>query len=396
MQPASHSVTTETPDTAGRNRQLVLLEAFQDPSDASDPVVRLRDRLLLGVFLAVLLGTVLYNFVIATPRYSSEFTYVVRSIDSSRERFSILNMAATGGGADNSEAIVSFVGSRDMLALLNHDGLVTRMFAANGIDPFSAFPSFISGRSKEDLYRHLQHYIHAKFDPSTNITHVEVEAFSPDQAQAIAFRVLQASERMVNALNDRARANIIDSAQKEVDTATRALDTTLDRLNRARNDLRVLEPKLEATAAIKNSSGVASELARSNVELAQMLRVAPNSPAIGQLKARRGALEAELSRQMAASAGGPNSLASRFRPYEELNAQRDIAEKRLLGASMVLAGARANANRAQLYIERISQPNRPDEPRYPRAWINLLATLALTIAILWIVRSLSELFLAHD
>lgn len=389
-------MTTETTDAAARNRQLVLLEALRDSDEAADLTARRRDRILLGVFLAIMIGTMLYNFVIATPRYSSEFSYVVRSIDSSRERFSILNMAATGGGTDNSEAIVSFVGSRDMLALLDHDGLVTRMFGANGLDPFSAFPSFVSGNSKEDLYRHLQHYIHAKFDPSTNITHVEVEAFSPDQAQAIAFRVMQASERMVNALNDRARANIIESAQQEVDTATRSLETTLDKLNRTRNDLRVLEPKLEATAAIKNSSGVASELARSNVELAQMLRVAPNSPAIGQLRARRAALEAELSRQVAATAGAPNSLASRIRPYEELNAQRDIAEKRLLAASMVLAGARANANRAQLYVERISQPNRPDEPRYPRAWINLLIVMALTIAVLWIVRSLSELFLAHD
>ncbi|MCW6535124.1 MULTISPECIES: hypothetical protein [Sphingomonas] len=389
-------MTTEPTDAAARNRQLVLLEALRDSDEAADLTARRRDHILLGVFLAIMIGTMLYNFVIATPRFSSEFSYVVRSIDSSRERFSILNMAATGGGTDNSEAIVSFVGSRDMLALLDHDGLVTRMFGASGLDPFSAFPSLVSGNSKEDLYRHLQHYIHAKFDPSTNITHVEVEAFSPDQAQAIAFRVMQASERMVNALNDRARANIIESAQQEVDTATRSLETTLDKLNRTRNDLRVLEPKLEATAAIKNSSGVASELARSNVELAQMLRVAPNSPAIGQLRARRTALEAELSRQVAATAGAPNSLASRIRPYEELNAQRDIAEKRLLAASMVLAGARANANRAQLYVERISQPNRPDEPRYPRAWINLLIVMALTIAVLWIVRSLSELFLAHD
>lgn len=396
MQSANRSVTRETPDTAMRGRQLVLLEGAQGADDALDTTARRRDIFLLGVFLAVALGALLYNFVIAAPRFSSEFSYVVRSLDSSRERFSILNVAATGGGADNSEAIVSFVGSRDMLSLLNHDGLVTRMFASDGLDPFSAFPSFVSGHSKEDLYRHFQHYVHATFDQSSNITHVEVEAFSPAEAQTIALRVMEASEHMVNALNDRARASLVNSAQKEVDIATGSLATTLDLLNRTRNHLRVLEPKLEAGAAIKNASSVASELARSNVELAQTLRVAPSSPAMGQLRARRSALEAELSRQISASAGSPNSLANRTRPYEELNAQRDIAEKRLLAASLVLANARANASRTQLYIERISQPNLPDEPRYPRAWSNLLITLALALAVLWIVRSLSELFLDHD
>ena len=396
MRAGNPKVTDETSDTVKHDRQLVLLEGAQGIDDREDVTARRRDLFLLGVFLVVALGAALYNFVIATPRYSSEFSYVVRSLDSSHERFSILNVAATGGGSDNSEAIVSFVGSRDMLALIDRDGLITHVFAAKGIDVFSAFPSFVSGHSREDLYRHFQHYVRASFDQSTNITHVEVQAFSPGEAQAIALRVMQASEQMVNALNDRARASLVTSAEKEVDTANASLTSTLDQLNRTRNDLRLLEPKLEAGAAIKNSSGVASELARSNVELAQTMRVAPNSPAMGQLRARRAALEAELSRQIYASAGAPGSLAERTRPYEELNAKRDIAEKHLLAASLALASARASAGRTQLYVERISQPNLPDEPRYPRGWANLLITMALALGVLWIVRSLSELFLDHD
>jgi capsular polysaccharide transport system permease protein len=383
-------------ETFDRSQQLVLLEDMSSATDMVDPTARRRDRLLLAIFLLIGLCAALYNFVIATPRYSSEFTYVVRSLDSSRERFSILNVAASGGGADNSEAIVSFIESRDMLTLLNQDGLITRMFARDGIDPFSAFPSTLSGSSKEDLYRHFQHYVHASFDRATNITHVEVEAFTPAEARQIAERIMQASERMVNSLNGRARTSLVESAQREVNTASQSLSTTLDELNETRNRLGLLDSRLEGGAAIKNSSAIASALAQSNVELAQTMRVAPNSPAIGQLRARRAALEAELSRQISATAGSPRSLANRTRPYEELNAQREIGEKRLLAASLVLASARANASRTQLYVERISQPSLPDEPRYPRAWRNLLITLALALGVLWIVRSLSDLFLEHD
>ncbi|QNA82908.1 hypothetical protein G4G27_01945 [Sphingomonas sp. So64.6b] len=386
-------MTVDTLDINTRRRQLVLLEEAADGVDVPEKSKRSRDLFLLGALLLVTFGAVLYNFVIATPRYSSEFSYVVRSLDSPKERFSILNVAATGGGADNSEAIVSFIRSRDMLAKLNRDGLVTRMFGATDVDMFSAFPSPVTGHSQEDLYRHFQKYLRPSFDQQSNITHVEIQAFSPTDAQTIALRVMRASEQMVNGLNQRARGSLVDSAAQDVDVATKSLAKTLDQLNGTRNDLRVLEPQLETSASIRNSSSIAGALAQANVELAQTLRVAPGSPVIGQLRARRSAIEAELNRQNSAAAGSPGSLANRIRPYEALKAQREVAEKHLLAASLSLASARANASRTELYVERISQPNLPDEPLYPRAWRNLLITIALAIAVLWIVRSLSELVL---
>src|SRR6185369_530425 len=95
-------------------------------------------------------------------------------------------------------------------------------------------------------------------------------------------------------------------------------------------------------------------------------------------------------------AGGPNSLADRIRVSEELTVAQEAAEKRLLGASLALANARSNADRNRLYLEWISQPNRPDEPLYPRRGRNMLLAALLSIAVLWIVRSLSELLYDSD
>lgn len=383
-------------EQAEHGRQLILLEEAPTGATAPRSARRRRDQALVWLFVAVLATTALYNFIIATPRYSSEFSYVVRSLDSSRERFSFLNIAASGGGADNSEAIIAYIRSRDMLEAINGDGLVSRVFSARRVDAFSAFPSLLAGHTREDFYRHFQGYISPDFDKQSNITYVSVEAFSPGDARNIAQRVMEASERMVNGLNARARQSIIASARKEADAATASLANILDELSRIRDRDRVLEPKLEAKAAIKVYSASAAELARMNVELAQTMRVAPDSPVIGQLRTRRNAIEAELLRQMATTAGSPRSLAGRIRPYEELTVRREVAEKRLLAASLGLVSARNSASRNRLYIERISQPSYPDRPRFPRGALNLLITALIALAILWIVRSLSDLILDDD
>lgn len=381
-------------DTHGR--QLILLEEDEVAGHAHISLQQRRDRFLLIVFFIVITVTALYNFVIATPRYSSDFSYVVRSLDSSRERFSFLNMSAGGGGADNSEAIVAYIGSRDMVEAINRDGFITKVFSAPDVDMFNAFPSTLAGNTREDFYHHIQGYITPDFDHQSNITYVRVEAFSAEEAQKISERVLQASEQMVNSLNTRARQHIVVAAQGEVEAASASLREVLDRLNAVRDQVRVLEPKLEAGAAIKVSSVSAAELARINVELAQTLRLAPASPLINQLRIRRNAIESELLRQKSATAGNPGSLADRIRPYEELMSERDIAEKRLLAASLGLASARNSADRNRLYVERISTPNRPDLPRYPRGLLNLAIVFLVTAALLWIVRSLSDLVLNDD
>lgn len=383
-------------ERADRGRELVVLEIDEPTAPAPISLRQRRDRLLIAIFAVAMLVAAVYNFVIATPRYSSEFSYVVRSLDSSRERFSFLNIATSGGGAENSEAIVAYIRSRDMLEEINRDGLISRIYAAPEVDMFNRFPSLLAGSTREDFFHHAQRYIDAQFEHQSNITYVRIEAFSAQEAREVGERVMRASEKMVNALNARARQNLLVAAQGEVESANASLRAVLARLNAARDRSGVLEPKLEAGAAIKVSSASATELARINVELAQTLRVAPQSPGIGQLRARRDALEAELLRQASATAGNAGSLADRIRPYEELTAEREVAEKRLLAASLGLATARNSANRNQFYIERISHPNLSDRPRYPRGFMNLLIVVLVSGAILFILRSLSELVLDDD
>lgn len=376
---------------------LVRLDEGPSPDAPADetgrPLRQLRRWLVSLVFVVPVTVAVFYNFIVATPRYASEIAFVVRSSETPHDRLSIVSLGQGGGigTSDDSEAVVAYLKSRDVLDSVNRDGLVTRTFARHGLDPVAAFPSLLAGASDEDFYRHFQAHVHSEFDRATDIIHVQVQSFTAADAQEIARRLLGASETMVNRLNRRAQTNVVSGAERDVAQASDQLKRVLAEMNDVRNRNRIIEPELDTGASVKLQSGTAAELAQIEVQLDQTLRVAPQSPLIGQLRARRSALESQLDRQIGATAGGSGSLADRLRAYEELAARRDMAEKQLMGASLQLISAHGSASRQQLYLEEIARPNLSDEARYPRRWLNLLLTLLVCGGLLWIALSLAEL-----
>jgi BexC/CtrB/KpsE family polysaccharide export inner-membrane protein len=379
-----------------RAPRLAMIEAHEPEYENVTRPGRKRDLWLLAVLCAVMLCTALYNFVIASPRYVSEMSFVLRTPAGSKERLTFLNFGGGGTGADDSHAIVEYMHSRDLIERINQDGMLARVFAAADVDIFSAFPSTLSGRGRDEFHRHAQKYLSAQYDTETAITHVSMEAFNARDANELAQRIKSAAEAKVNELNSRARGALVETAQAEVDASSSELTTLLRRLTAVQQRYGVIEPEMEAGAAIKLSAATASELDRVNIELARVIRAAPNSPNVAELRNRRAALEAGLRGQRQRTAGGNASLAQRLQPYLELAVQRDIAEQRLLAATLALASVRNSSQEEHIYIEWIAQPSLPDEPLLPRGWWNLLLAFLITSGTLWIIRSLSDLVLADD
>lgn len=82
---------------------------------------------------------------------------------------------------------------------------------------------------------------------------------------------------------------------------------------------------------------------------------------------------------MAKVAGGSTSLTNKAAQYERLALDRTFAEKQLGAALASLEQARNDAQRKQLYLERIVQPNKPDVAVEPRRLRAILATFLLGI-----------------
>ncbi|WP_026619963.1 capsular polysaccharide transport system permease protein (plasmid) [Ensifer sp. WSM1721] len=349
--------------------------------------------LFLSCVVIPLLLSVIYNFVIASERFTSTASFIVRENQSSNGLLSLVASNGISRSDDNSYAIVEYMQSRDAISWLNSDGLLERVFNAGGVDVFSKFPSFFSGRTKEDLFQHFQSYVDVEFKQVTGVTTISVQAFNPADAKALADKLLQGAESLVNLLNERIRADSIRSASSMVEEATADLQAVQKQLTDFRNDEGILDPGAEATISNKVLTGTMGEISKVNAQLSVLLATTPNSPAIRQLQGKRDALEKQLSRQRDALAGGNDSLAKKIEAYEQVSLQRKLAEKRLLSAVASLAAAKQDFEGKRIYVARVVEPNLPDRFSHPRGFLNVFLTLAIGFAIFWIVRSMMRLLL---
>lgn len=72
--------------------------------------------------------------------------------------------------------------------------------------------------------------------------------------------------------------------------------------------------------------------------------------------------------------------------FQQLQLERDTAEKQLASAIAALEQARIDAQRKRLYIERIVEPNLPDYPLEPKRVYGVLTTFLLSLIIWGVVR----------
>jgi capsular polysaccharide transport system permease protein len=102
------------------------------------------------------------------------------------------------------------------------------------------------------------------------------------------------------------------------------------------------------------------ELINTRTQLAEVLRLARYNPKVGALRDRIRALEVEISAASSKVAGEGGSLSDKYAEYARLALEQEFADKQLETALASLEQARNEAQRQQLYLERIVQPSKPD------------------------------------
>ena len=119
------------------------------------------------------------------------------------------------------------------------------------------------------------------------------------------------------------------------------------------------------------------ELIATKTQLAQLKAFTPQNPQIPALQTRATTLQAEMAAETTKVTGGELSLANKAAEYQRLALEREFADKQLASALASLEQARSEAQRKQVYIERIAQPSLPDIALEPRRLRSIVATFVL-------------------
>ena len=353
-----------------RRRTKAILRAFASP------------LFLVAVFLPTLIATIYYAFI-ASDVYVSESRFVVRSPQ--RQQPTGLGAILSGTGLSRSQddtySVHDFVLSRDALTELRTKLAVEKMYERDAIDPFSRFGSLDWDSSFEAFFKYYRRHVTVDYDTVSAITILTVRAFSASDARAINDQLLGMGERLVNQLNDRSRKDLIESARKEVKAAEdRAKDASVA-LSGFRTEQGVFDPDRQAALQLQGAARVQDELLATEAQLAQLRQVSPSNPQIATLSSRAALLRQEVANQNARVAGRSRSFTSQSSGYDRLQLEKTFAERQLATALAALQSARDEAQRQQLYLERLVQPNTPDVAIEPRRVRNILTVFAIGLMV---------------
>ncbi len=349
------------------------------------------DRLFLLTVLIPTIIAILYFGLIASDVYISESRFVVRS----PQRQAPVGIGALLQGAgfsrsqDDTFSVQDFMLSRDALRNLDAKLGVFKMYSDGGIDRFSRFAGVDPDKSFEALHRYYQKRVIVNLDSASSISSLRVSAYTADDAFKVNEMLLDMGESLINKLNERGRQDMIRFAASEVAAAEASAKAAALALSGYRNEKAVFDPERQSALQLQQISKLQDELIANKMQLAQLQMLSPSNPQIASVQKRSQTLQAAMDAEMGKVAGSGSSLTNKSAEYERLVLERGFADKQLGGALASLEQARNEAQRKQLYLERIVQPNKPDiavEPRRLRSiitvfFMGLMAWGILTILI---------------
>lgn len=343
--------------------------------------------LALFVGLPTVLAIVYYG-LIASPIYVSQSSFVIKTPgQKSIPTLSLANLVQSSGlsaGQEQTKEVLQYIRSRSALQDLQRQTDFKAKYASRGADVLSRFPSPFRNASFENLFRFYGSKVSANLDPDSGLAIVEVRAFTPDDAHEINSRLLNLSEELVNRLNQRAEGRAIAEAERRVFGAEERVRNARVALAAFRNRQDIIDPKAQAAGVLEVSNELIGQQAALQAQLDLMLRVAPRNPSIPALRNRIAAIGRGIGAQTGRAVGTPTGIASKLGAYEKLNVEQEFATQTLTAANASLEQARTEAQKQQFYLERVVEPNKPDDPLLPRRLKQILIVFAASLCLYFI------------
>lgn len=346
---------------------------------ADDRSGRWARRISILVFLLVVgmptaLAGVYYGWI-ASGQYVTEIQFGVRSADAQRNDATSIfqGMASASQIGLQSNTVVKYIKSRSMVDAIVEKIDLRRMFSGPSVDYFSRLDS---GASIEELVDYWRGKVEPYFELTTGIVSVQIRAFTPQDSLAISRDVLALSESLADDLSKRARADYVKFAQEQVEEAAEKLRKARQAMLAFRDRERSLDPNKEADAARLGIGKLRDELGKVQTDyLTARQRMGENSPIVVTLKDRIAALESLVSDAEARLTGSATiaiPMSQSIRGYEDVETDRQLAEKFYDAAVQSLQRAQFEASRRTMYLEVFANPSPAERSVYPRRFVSVL------------------------
>ncbi|WP_375687114.1 sugar transporter [Pseudooceanicola sp. LIPI14-2-Ac024] len=355
---------------------------------------RMRRRhwgLAVSFGLAVLLPAVLggfYLFAIAEDQYVSTTGFTVRQ-DEGSSATEILGGLAQFTGASSSpdgDVLYEFIRSQEIVRRVNQDVDLRAHYSQNWPnDPAFSLPG---DATIEDLHHFWDRMVRVSYDQSTGLTELQVFAFDPDSAQAIAKAVVAESQQMVNALNEAARTDAIRYAAADLDEAKTRLKETREALTRFRTRTQIVDIEADIQGRMGVMNNLQQQLAQELVSFDELTETAPaDDPRVTQALRRIEVIRNRIAQERDNFAntkitGTDEDYPTLISEYEGLQVEREFAEQNYRAALTAYEAARSEEARQSRYLATYITPTLAEKSEYPQRFL-ILGVGTLFLMFLW-------------
>ena len=352
-------------------------------------LARLNPIFILTVFIPTLLAVAYYGFF-AADIYVSEARFVVRSPQrqSANGLGDFMQRVGFSRSEDDTYSVRDYMLSRDALKKLDDQFQLREIYGQPRGDVLTRFPWIDFDRSFEALHLYYQKRVQIDIDSASSICVLRVQAFTPQDAFNLSQSLLEMGEQLINQLNERGRQDLMKFGAEEVALAEKKAKAAALALSEFRGRRSVFDPERQSQLDLTQISRMQDELVITRAQLTEVLRLARDNPKVSVLRNRVNALQDEIAEATAKVAGaGGGSLSNKSAVYERLALEREFGDKQLATALASLEQARNEAQRKQLYLERIVQTSTPDVAVLPTRLQAIVATFGVGL-VMWGVLSM--------
>jgi capsular polysaccharide transport system permease protein len=345
---------------------------------------RQREFLYLAIVAAAVLAAIVYGVLIASPRYSAEARFSVRSsADTSNAAAPATTLISTGAnqsagvGFVDGFAVNDFLKSRDAMRQLEKRIDLRALLSPDGKKS--------ANTNEDDLYHQYQKAVSANFNLVEQVNVIRVSAFSPAASENIGNALLGLGQDFVARMDEQGVADSLQVAGQQLRTAEQQDVSAANALAQWRAGNRNIDPEAESNMVMQMIGQLEQELNTARINYQKILALGnPDHPLLQPAQQQVAALEQQLGEARGRLAGSGSSEAAHLKSFEQLKNAQTFADNNLAAARNAYQQAFLQTMRLRRYVTVIARPVSEDRPSSPNlallALEGLLAGIVLAFA----------------
>ena len=351
---------------------------------------------LIKLNFAFVVLAIFYWFLIASDRYVSQASVLIRKTDSALASSVNFSALITGvGGINRPEQLLlqEYMQSVDMLRKLD----AKLNLKAHYQDSSHDWVSRMWLNDIEWFHRYYLSRVTIEYDDYAGVLRIRAEAYEPKMAKAIADILVQEGESYMNQMGHELAQTQVNFLTAEVNMAQLRLQQANQRLLVFQNKKGLLSPQATAENLIALIGRLEGQRADLQTQLASLPKnLDKDHPNTVMLKQALSAVDKQISEEKAKLAN-PSGKTLNFtvEEFQRLQTEVTFAQDLYKTALIALEQGRVEATRLLEKVAVLQVPTLPEYPLEPRRIYNTVVTVLFGLMLAGIMKLLQSIVEDH-